>query len=156
MARIIHHQSAISHLLLDQTRNIRIGIARCRRLTLVCIPVYLIDPIARMFSLHKCCNLVSRSHVSIVITIVTHHANDILPCTCMRVGSIVQGLIHQYSCFLLSTYRKAAYSHIWFALISYNSTTLLLNLFLIIKQAEEIVAHITVHMTERVLAFIAE
>ena len=156
MSAVVHHQRPSSHLLCDQTCHIRIGIARRGRHTLIGIPVDLLDLIGRMVLLNECGHLVGSSHVDIIVTVVAHHADGVLPRAGILVVGIVKQFVCQHLCFFLRSGRQATYGHIRLSQIHRHTVSHLLNLFLIIEQTEEVITHITVHMTEGVLTLKTE
>ena len=156
MSVVVHHQRPVGHLLFDQLRHVGIGIARCRGYALVGIPVDLIHGIAREIALHHVRHPVGCCHVRIAVAVVAHHADHILPGTGIHVISIVQRLVYQHLRLQFVTGRETAYGHIGLTQIDTHPTPLLLDLLLIVEQTEEVVAHVAVHVAERVLALEAQ
>ena len=156
MSVVVHHQRPVGHLLFDQLRHVGIGIARCRGYALVGIPVDLIHGIAREIALHHVRHPVGCCHVRIAVAVVAHHADHILPGTGIHVISIVQRLVYQHLRLQFVTGRETAYGHIGLTQIDTHPTPLLLDLLFIVEQTEEVVAHVAVHVAERVLALEAQ
>ena len=156
MSAIVHHQRTSSHLLLDQTCHIRIGITGRRRYPLIGIPIDLLNLVSRMIGLYQCSHLVGCCHVGILVTVVTHHTDGVLPGSGILVGNIVEQLVSQHLSLIRRSGRQSAYCHIGLSQIHRHAVSFLLDLLLIIEQTEEVVTHITVHMTEGVLALITE
>ena len=152
---IIHHQCTIGHLLLDEPCHIGVGITRRRGDTVISVPVDLLYVIARIGILHKFGHTVSRSHMRIVVAVVAHHTNSILPGTRIFVVSITDGLVYQNLGLFKSTGRETSHCHIGLAKIQSAACTLFY-LFSVVEQAVEIVAYIAVDMTERVFTFETE
>ena len=152
---IVHHQRTIGHLLLDEPCHVGVGITRRRSDTVIGVPVDLLYVIARIGILHKFGHTVGRSHMRIVVAIVAHHANSILPGTRKFVVSITDGLIHQYLGLFKGTGRETSHCHIGLAQIQ-SVACALFYLFSVVEQAVEIVTHIAVDMTERVFTFETE
>ena len=92
----------------------------------------------------------------IVIAVITHHTDGVLPRAGILVIGIVKQFVCQHLCLFLRSGGQTAYCHIRLSQIDGPAILLLLNLFLIIEQTEEVVTHITVHMTEGVLTLITE
>ena len=109
-----------------------------------------------MVRLHHGGHFVGCLHMCVVVAVVAHEAEHILPSSRMIVVSIADGLVSQNSRTLQGPGGKTPYCHIGLAQIGQAHTTLLLNLFLVVEQTEEIVADEAVHRTERVVALEAE
>ena len=112
MTTVVHHQRTVGHLLFDLTGGLGIGITRGRGGALEGIPVDFLQQIAGIVILHQGGNTVGSGHVGVAVAIVTHHTDDILPGTCIRVGGIVQRLVCQYLRLFRRPGRIAAYCHI--------------------------------------------
>ena len=112
MTTVVHHQGPVAQLLSDLSRHIRIGIARRRRGTLVGIPVDLLHLIASMVVGHHRCHLVGGSHMYVIVSVVAHHTDDVLPCAALCVGGISDGLVHKHRRLFRGTCRETAHRHI--------------------------------------------
>ena len=156
MSAVVHHQRPTLHLLLNQSCHVRITVARRRGRARIGIPVDLLQLVALMVRLHHSGHLVGSLHVRIVIAVVAHEAEHVLPGSRMLVVSIADGLVSQDGRTLQGPDGKTPYCHIGLAQIGQAHATLLLNLFLVIEQTEEIVADEAIYRTERVVALETE
>ena len=148
MSAVVHHQRSSRHLLFDQTGDIRIGIARRGRHALIGIPIDLLDLIRGIVRLNEGSHLVGCCHVGILVSVITHHADGVLPGAGILVVGIVKQFVCQHRCLFLRSGGQASYGHIWLSQIHRHAIFLFLYLFLIVEQTEEIVAHIAIHLTE--------
>ena len=148
---IVHHQGAISHLLFDQSRHIRETVTRRRGGTLVGIPVDLLHIITGIGILHEGSHTIGSRHVRVVVAVVTHHTDGILPRTRQFIIGIADGLVHKHLGLFETAGRETSHRHIGLTQIGFG-TRALFYLFPIVEQGVEVVTHITIHMTERVLA----
>ena len=149
---VIHKQGTIGHLLFDLTGSLRIGVARGRRDALVGIPIDLLHLIAGIVFLNEGGHTVGGGHMGVVIAVITHHTDDVLPRTCKFVGGITECLIDKHFCLIEGTGGITAYGHIGLAFIRRT----ILDYFPIVEEAEEIIANVTTDVAERVLALETE
>ena len=156
MSAVVHDERPTLHLLFDKARHIGIAIARRGRGTCIGIPVDLLQQIARIVGFHQGGHLVGTGHVGIAVSVVAHHADGVLPRASLIVVGIADGLVDEDGGLFHSPRRESPYGHIGLALIGIATERGLLDLFAIIEQAEEVVAHKAVDGTERVVALITE
>ncbi len=149
---VIHKQGTVGHLLFDLTGSLRIGIACSGRDTLVGIPVDLLHLIARIVILNEGGHTVGGGHMGVVIAVVTHHTDDILPRASKLVGGITERLVDEHFCLIEGSGGITAYGHIGLAFIRRT----VLDHFPIVEEAEEIIADVTTDVAERVLALETE
>ena len=90
--------------------------------------------------------------MGIVIAVVTHHTDDVLPGAGKFVDGIAERLVDKHFCLIEGSGRITAYGHIGLAFIRRT----VLNHFPIVEEAEEIIANVTTDVAERVLALEAE
>ena len=149
---VIHEQGTVGHLLLDLTGSLWIGIACSGRDTLVGIPIDLLHLIARIVFLNEGSHTVGGGHMGVVIAVVTHHTDDILPRASKLVGGITERLVDEHFCLIEGSGGITSYGHIGLAFIRRT----VLDHFPIVEEAEEIIADVTTDVAERVLALEAE
>ena len=147
MTGIVHHQCTIGHLLLDQSRHIREAVARRRGSTLVGIPVDLLHVIAGIGILDESGHAVGRRHVRVVVAVITHHTDSILPGTRILIISVADGLVHEHLCLFERAGRETSHGDIRLTQIRLTGSALF-NPLSIVEQAIEIVAHVTIDMAE--------
>ena len=94
--------------------------------------------------------------MGVAIAVVAHHTDDILPRAGILVGGVVERLVHEPLCLLRRPCRIAPYGHVGLAQIGGGGTCLLLDSLTIVEQTEKVVADVAVHVTEGVLALIAQ
>ena len=132
MARVVHHQRTVSHLLLNQSRHVRIAIARRGRDACKSIPIDFPDSVARIGILDQCGHFISGLHVGVIVTVIAHDTDAILPITCIDILGVIKCFIDQGSGIIYCTYRKTAYCYIGLALIGIATAYLLTYLLVII------------------------
>ena len=98
MTRIVHHQRTVGHLLFDQSCHIGEAVARRRSGTLIGIPIDLLDVITGIGILHERCHPIGCRHMRVVVTVIAHHTDRILPGTRKLIVGIADGLVNQYRC----------------------------------------------------------
>ena len=98
--------------------------------------------------MHRRCHCVGICHVQVIIAIIAHEAQRVLPSASMGVGTIVINLVDHNLCLIGSTSRQASYGSI-------DALTRHIPL-VIIKQTEIVVSDIAIELTVRVLALIAQ
>ena len=153
MSAVVHHQRTRCHLLFNQSCHIRIAIACRRRASRIGIPVDLLQQVTGIVLLDECCHFIGSNHMGILVTIITHHTNGVLPGTGILIVGIADSLIRQKSGLIQRPGRETSYCHIGFPQIGLCIPLALLDHLSVIKQTEEIITDITINRTERVVAF---
>ena len=156
VSAVVHHQCPTLHLLLDEPCHVWIAVARRRGSARIGIPVDLLQLVALMVRLHQGGHLVGCLHVCIVVAVVAHEAEHVLPGSRMLVLCIADGLVSQDGGTLQGPDGEAPHSHIGLTQIGRTHATDFLDPFLVVEQTEEIVADEAAHRTERVVALEAE
>ena len=95
VSAVVHHQCATLHLLFDESSHVGIAVARRRGGARIGIPVDLLQLVARIVRLHEGGHLVGRLHVGVVISVVAHEADGVLPGSRVLVACIADGLVGQ-------------------------------------------------------------
>ena len=149
VSSIIHHQRSLLHLLFDESRHVRITVSRRRTDSGVGIPHNTLYLISRIELFYHSCDAVSILHMSIVITIVTHKAKQVLPSAGIIVIDVAFYLVHHASGIVSRSRRDTSYSHI--SLCRQHIAS-----FAVVHQTEIVVRYIAVSCTRRVLTLIAE
>ena len=112
MSGIVHDQCSLLHLLLDESRDVRIAVA-CRRAdTVVSIPHDSFHQEVRVAVLHQSCHGVCIGHVDIVVAVVTHHTEQVLPRASLLVVDIVVDLVNYDSCIIVIACCDASYGDV--------------------------------------------
>ena len=94
MAGIVHHQGAVFNLFLQEALHLGIGIALGGADAGIGIPHDLAHLHLRIGGLHLVANVVGILHVLVLIAVVAHHANHVLPCAGMAVLHVGDALVH--------------------------------------------------------------
>ena len=90
---IIHDKCTLCLLLLDNSTYLRVGVTSCRRYTGVSIPHHLLYLIVRIGRHNGFCGLIDIVHVEIIISIITHEHDNILPTAAILILCIADCLI---------------------------------------------------------------
>ena len=96
MTRVVHHQCTLLHLLLDESRHIRIRISCRRSHSRIGIPHDTLHHQVRIQLLNGFSYGVCIVHMRILITVVAHEADDILPDTSLFILDITFYLVDCY------------------------------------------------------------
>ena len=147
MSGIIHNQRSGGLILLNGSCYVRIGVACRRRFALESIPHNLLYHITGIPGSHIFGRIVKVCHVQVVVSVVSHKHQCVLPSACLVVQSIRNGFIYQYFSLFFGGYRKSAHCQIELVrLIGCHP-------FTIVQQTEKAVVDITKHLVKRVFAF---
>ena len=88
--------------------------------------------------------------MQIVVAVITHIHDDILPTTRIAVGHIVDDFVNQYLCITVVAHREASYRHILLVAESHIHT------LAVIEQRIETIVDIAVEGVKRILALKAK
>ena len=149
VAAVVHDERTGSHLLLHILRSAGIGVAGGRRLALVCVPHHLLDMIARMERSHLLGSHVDILHVDILVAVVSHKHEHVLPCAGIAVGHVGLYLVYHALGCLGCGHGYASHGDI--LLVAGN-----IGAFAIVHQREETVVHVAIELTERVLTLVTQ
>ena len=94
MTYIIHHQASVLHLPLYVCHRTGIGIVRCRRQAFIGIPINAVHLHFGITLFHFLRDLLSHVQMLVVISVITHHANDIAPQTGISFLHVIDGFVH--------------------------------------------------------------
>ena len=140
MTGIVHHQRPLLHILLNQACHVGIAVA-CRRTDPgIGIPHDAFHLIGRIESFHHLCHTVGIGHVGILVAVIAHETQQVLPRPGMFVIDITHNLVHHGSGFFVGTCRDASYGHV--SLVNQHVATLA-----VIHQTEVVIGHIAVGST---------
>ena len=89
-------------------------------------------------------------HVAVVVAVIAHKADGVLPVASVVVITVANGLVNKYLCFRLVADGEATHGHIGLVAAEHIGT------LAIVHQAEVVVGDVTVGLAERVLALVAE
>ena len=149
VSRIVHNQGSICLLLQDDFGSIRIAVAHRWRLTLISIPHHLFHLEIRILAGDILCHLVFVLHVQVVVTIITHIHDGVLPRASIFVLHIVDCLIDHHLGFIWGTDWETPYCHVllfygWIGTCAFR------------QNAHPTIADIAIQVTEWILALITE
>ena len=113
MSGIVHHECSLGLLPLYLTLHFRIGIAGYRSLALVSIPHYLLYEERRIARCHGIGHSIGVFHVQVVVSIVAHEHDDILPIACVLVAHVVYRLVDHRLGIGFQDHREAPYTNIF-------------------------------------------
>ena len=108
VSHVVHDEGTVLLLLHDGVLGIGIGEARTRGDALVGIPEYALDVQARRIHLCLVRNGVRGAHVRVVVAIVAHKHDDILPRSGVFVFHVGNGLVDHDFGFRLVAHRETA------------------------------------------------
>ena len=149
MTSIVHDQGAISLLLLHYLLHFGISIARRGSLATIGIPHHLLYQIVRIMACYIICHIIGIGHVQVVIAIITHKHQGVLPCSGIGIGGIIDGFIYQYLGFCRCGNGESAHRHVL-------QFTLRMTASPLAQDAHPAITHIAIDGTEGVFALIAE
>ena len=147
---IVHDEGSLLHLLLHESRHVRIAVARRGGGTLVGVPVYLLDVEGGIHLLGHADGSIGLTHVHVAVAVVAHEAERVLPVAGIAVLHIVVYLIDQNLGLLFGTSRQTAYAHVGFVALGQASS------LAFIEQAEIVVADVAVGGAVGVFTLVAE
>ena len=96
VTRVVHDQGSLLHLLPDEPRHIRIAVARRGRLAGIGIPHHTLHLVGGVLLLHQTCCSIGIIHVGILVTVVAHKTEHVLPSSGIGVEHIVLYLVYHY------------------------------------------------------------
>ena len=155
MSVVVHHQRPVGHVLLYQPHHIGITVARRSDLAVVGIPHYLPHIILRMVCHHHVGHPVGRDHVHIVVSVVAHEHNSVLPRPCIGIAHILLELVEHYAGLGCRPDGEAADGHVGLSVARIAAVAVLDGLA-IVEHAIEIVRHIAVYVVVRVVTLETE
>ena len=138
---IIHNQGTSVLLLLDDSSHLRIGITRRRGLSGISVPHHLLYQIVRIKRSHIISHFIRILHVEVVVTVVTHEHQGVLPGTCIFVLHIVDGLINHNLGFFGCSHRESSHGNIL-------QLRFRISAFSFADDTQPTIAYITVYLTE--------
>ena len=94
MTRIVHHESALLHLLLNETRDVRIAVTRRGTDAVVGIPHHSFHDEVGIVFLYHLSHSVGIVHMGILVAVVAHKAQQVLPGTGLLVARIAHYLVY--------------------------------------------------------------
>ena len=150
MAAVVHHERARCLALLYQACRVGVRVARRRAFTLVGVPHYALYLERGVDFFNECRHLVSVTHVLVVVAVVAHEHELVLPTAGVCVLDVVDGLVNHYLGFSLVAHGKTPHGHV--ELVGCERIAALS----VVKIAEETVVNIAIHVVERVFALVAE
>ena len=112
VSSIVHDQGTRILLLLDDSRHFRISITRRRCLAGISIPHHFFHQIVRIEFSHIISHIVGINHVEIVVAIITHEHQGILPSSSILVLHVVDGLVNQDLCLCSRCHRESSHGYI--------------------------------------------
>ena len=156
VSTIIHDECALRLLLLDKVCHLWISVA-CRRCHLgISIPHHFLDTVSRMQRMNRLYSLLSIAHVDIVVTVVAHKHDGILPVAGIGILYITDGLVDHHLGVSLRRDGETADSHITHVeLLSFVSCAKIGTLT-IIKIGKEAIINITVDGIEGVFTLVSQ
>ena len=142
VSAVVHDQCAVLHLLLDELCHFGVAEARRRRLSLVGIPVNLLDAQLGVLFGYLCGDGVGVAHVAVAVTVVAHHADCVLPRSGVVVSYIADNLVHHHLGLFRSPCRQSSHGDV--ALVGDQQTAPLI----VVQKAVVVIGEITVGLTE--------
>ena len=154
MPHVVHNQSSRLLLSPDGFACVGIGVARSRALTPIGIPHYLLDHIAWIQLLYIIAYQIGIVHVDVVIAVISHHHDSILPITCA--GRVSDNFINHDLGITGCRNRKSSYRDIRQPQSQRGGAIACCQSLLIIQQGIEIVRHIAIHPVEGILTLVTQ
>ena len=156
MTGIVHDECSLLLILLHEFLHLGIAVARRRGLAREGIPHHFPDQIAGMVlgSFVGC--IVHVAHVHIIITVVAHEHEGVLPGAGITVLGIADDLVHHHLRVVLGCHGESSHSGIGQAGRPLNGIAAGGEGLAVVQQAEELVGHVAVGFAERVLALVAQ
>ena len=155
MSTVVHYQRSVCHILCYEVSRLWESISSGRFLQFVCIPHNLLNIESRLRSCNHFRYIVGINHVSVIVTVVTHHHNGVLPYPGVWILAVFNYLIHHQLCLDIISHWQSPYSHIGFSR-TVIVVSIHLNFLSVVEHTIEVVRHETGHIIERVLALEAQ
>ena len=153
---IVHDQCTLRLLLLDKIRHLGIGITRRRSHLGVGIPHHFLDAVSGMQRLHRLHGFFGITHVDVVVAVIAHEHQGVLPVAGIGILHITDGLVDHHLGISFCKYGEAADSHIAHVEFLPFVTCAEVRTLAIIKISEETVIDIAVDGIEGVFALISQ
>ena len=153
---VVHDKRALSLLLLNQIGHFRIGVSGRRPHFGIGIPHHFLDAVSRMQGLHRCGSLFRIAHVDVVVAVVTHKHQRVLPVAGIGVLHVADGFVDHHLRVSLRGHGETADSHVTHVELSARVARSEVGALTVVEISEEAVIHITVDIVERVLALISQ
>ena len=150
VAAIVHYQGTGLLLLLQQTRNVGISVARRRAYTRISVPHYTLNLYRRVYTFHRFSHFLGITHVAVAVAVVAHEDAQILPTAGILVLGVTYSLVDHNLSFSLRAHGETSYGYI--ELVGFKRIAA----FTIIKTAEETVVYITLCVAEGVFALVTK
>lgn len=129
--------------------NVGVGCSRRRCLALVCVPHYALHLECRVDVFYGLGYFVGVFHVYVLVAVVAHEHQEVLPAAGVVVAGVVYGLVNHDFGLGLRAHREAAYGHV--ELVCLGGIAALS----VVETAEEAVVDVAVYLVERVFALVA-
>ena len=155
MSAVVHYQCTVNHIFRYEIPCLGKCVTRGRFLHLVGIPHYLLHVESRLSGRNHLRHVVGIDHVSVVVTVVTHHHHGVLPHPRVGILAVFHNLLHQQLSLRLVAYRQSAYGDIRFT-CAVVVVAIHLDFLFIVEHTEEVVRHEAAHVVERVLTLEAK
>ena len=147
---VVHDQCPLLHLLFDETRYVRIAVARRRADTVVSIPHNALHHHIGVAVFYQSAYRVGVSHVDVIVAVVAHHAERVLPGASLFVAGVADYFVNDNGRIVGVAGRYASYGSVGLV-FAYHVAALT-----VVQHAEVVVAHVAVRLAIRVLALVAE
>ena len=112
MPHVVHNQCASSLLLLDDVCYFGIRVARCTGFALKHVPHHLLNKVLWMLYRYTVGHSVGIAHVQVLVSVVAHKHDGVLPCTCIGILGVCNGLVYHCACVVGMYNGETANSHI--------------------------------------------
>ena len=149
MTRIVHDEGTYLHLLPDEGGHCGVAVSISRLLYGVGVPQYFLHVVARIVAFHHLCHSFGIVHVAILVAIVAHHDDGVLPGTGLCVQDIADGLVDSGVSIFGRTCGDSSYGYVYLVGEHVGSLT-------IVEQTEIVIADVALRFAEGVVALVAE